>query len=144
MEQAARSGMQNISEGNKQQSLAGYIKLSGVSRGSFEELLKDYLAYARQNKLEIWEKERSIREIGEIGMIWKIIKENPALPNSPNFPDLPNQPEITVNLMITLINQANYLIDKLIISLKEKHEKEGGLTEELYRKRIAYRQTHGS
>ena len=39
MEQAARSGMQNIPEGFKQQSLAGYIKLSGVSRGSLEELL---------------------------------------------------------------------------------------------------------
>ncbi len=62
MEQAGRSGMQNIAEGNKQQSLLGYIKLAGVSRGSLEELLKDYLAFARQNKLEVWEKERVIRE----------------------------------------------------------------------------------
>jgi four helix bundle suffix protein len=41
--------------------------------------------------------------------------------------------------MITLIHQTNYLLDKLIISLKEKHMKEGGLTEELYRKRVEYR-----
>ena len=58
MVQAARSGMQNISEGNKQQGKKGYIKLCGVARGSLEELLKDYLAFARQNRLEIWDRER--------------------------------------------------------------------------------------
>ena len=41
--------------------------------------------------------------------------------------------------MITLVNQANYLVDRLIVSLKEKHMREGGLTEELYRKRKEYR-----
>lgn len=139
MEQAARSGMQNISEGNKQQGLSGYIKLSGVARGSLEELLKDYLAYARQNKILIWEKERAIREIREIGEIWGIIKATPTLPNNPNFPNLPINKEEAVNLLITLINQANYLLDKLISSLKEKHMKEGGLTEKLYQARKKYR-----
>lgn len=142
MEQAARSGMQNILEGSKEESLKSYIKLSGVARASLEELLNDYLSYARQNKIEVWGKDRAIREIREIGKIWEIIKDSPVLPDSPNFPDFPNQPEIAVNLMITLINQANYLIDKLILSLKEKHMKEGGLTEELYRKRVEYRKSH--
>lgn len=140
MEQAARSGMQNIAEGNKQQSLKGYIRLSGVSRGSLEELLKDYLSYARQHQLEIWTRERTIREIREIGEIWERIKKSPALPDSPNFPHLPNDPTQAVNLMITLINQANYLLDQLVVSLRDKHMKEGGLTEELYRKRLEYRE----
>lgn len=109
MEQAARSGMQNISEGYKQQSLSGYIRLSGVSRGSLEELLKDYLSFARQNKLEIWD-----------------------------FPSLPTDLTKAVNLLITLIQQANYLIDKLIESLKEKHAREGGFNENLLKKRLAY------
>lgn len=139
MEQAARSGMQNISEGNKQQSLSGYIKLSGVARGSLEELLNDYMAFARQNKLEVWRKDWVIREIREISEIWGIIKISPTLPNNPNFPDLPQDKEKAVNLMITLINQANYLIDKLIISLKEKHMKEGGLTEKLFSARKKFR-----
>ena len=143
MEQAARSGMQNISEGYKQQGLKGYIKLSGVARGSLEELLKDYLSYARQHKIQIWEKERTKREIREIGEIWEIIRKNPTLPDSPSFPSLPYQPEKAVNLMITLIKQANYLIDKLIVALKEKHMKEGGLTEQLYKKRIEYRKKYG-
>lgn len=142
MEQAARSGMQNVLEGNKEESLKMYIKLAGVSRASLEELLNDYLSYARQNKIEIYNRNKSIREIGEIGKMWEIIKATPTLPNSPNFPYLPDKPEVAVNLMVTIINQANYLIDKLILSLKEKHMKEGGLTEELYRKRVEYRKSH--
>lgn len=139
MEQAARSGMQNIPEGSKQQSLSGYIRLAGVSRGSLEELLKDYLAFARQNKIEIWEKERVIREIREIREIWVIIKKTPTLPNNPDFPNLPIDSEKAVNLLITLVNQANYLLDKLISSLKEKHMKEGGLSEKLYSARKKFR-----
>lgn len=139
MVQAARSGMQNISEGNKQQGLKGYIKLSGIARGSLEELLKDYTAYARQHGIAVWPKDRVIREIREIGVIWKILKQNLTLPDLPHFPDLPNHPDQTINLMITLIHQANYLIDKLIASLKELHKTKGGLTEELYSVRKNYR-----
>lgn len=139
MEQAARSGMQNIPEGYKQQSLAGYIKLSGVARGSLEELLNDYLSYARQNRLEVWDKERAKREIREIWEIWEIIRNNPYLPSQPNFPSLPNNPTQAVNLLITLIQQANFLIDKLIASLKEKHTKEGGFNENLLKRRLEFR-----
>jgi len=75
--------------------------------------------------------------------MWKIqqqtIRGNPTLLDFPRFPSLPSSPDHTVNLLITLIHQANYLIDKLILSLKEKHMKEGDLTEELYKKRIEYR-----
>ncbi len=139
MEQAARSGMQNILEGNKQEGTKGYIKLTGVARGSLEELLKDYIAFARQRKLSIWGKERAIGEIREIGEIWDVIRKTPTLPDSPHFPNLPADIEKTVNLMITLIHQANYLLDKLIVSLKERHRTHGGLTEELYAARKAYR-----
>ena len=136
--QAARSGSRNLPEGYLQQGKKGYIKLGGVSRGSLEELLKDVVAYARQHRLAIWPKEKA-RNIREIGEIWEIIRKYPVLPDNPNFPDLPDNPEVTVNLMITLINQANYLIDKLINSIKEKHRREGGLTEELYQARKNYR-----
>ena len=139
MIQAARSGMTNIAEGATQESLSGYIKLSGVARGSLEELLKDYLSYARQHGIAIWGKDRVIREIREIGEIWEIIRKNPTLPDSPNFPHLPDHPESAVNLMLTLIHQANYLTDKLIKSLEEKHTKEGGFSENLLKKRLDYR-----
>ncbi len=139
MTQAGRSGMQNLAEGNQQEGMRGYIKLGGVARGSLEELLKDYQAFLRQRGLAIWPREKAIGEIREIGEIWVILKKTSTLPDHPNFPNLPDNPEIAANLMITLINQANYLIDKLIVSLKDKHMREGGLTEELYRKRVEYR-----
>ncbi|MEK7577966.1 MAG: four helix bundle suffix domain-containing protein [Patescibacteria group bacterium] len=139
MVQAARSGMQNIAEGYSQESLSGYIKLSGVSRGSFEELLNDYLSFARQRKLALWPKERVIREIGELGEIWEIIRKTKTLPDIPDFPNLPENPEQAVNMMITLIHQANYMISKLIVSLEEKHKREGGFSEKLLKRRLEYK-----
>lgn len=137
--QSARSGTQNIAEGYKQESLAGYIKLAGVARGSLEELLKDCLAFCRQNHLAVWSAEKAKMEIGELREIWEILRRTPTLPDNPDFPDLPNHPERAVNLLITLINQANTLIDRLIESLKEKHKREGGFNEKLYRERKKYR-----
>lgn len=139
MVQSARSGTQNIAEGYQQNSLEGYIKLSGVNRGSLEELLKDYLAFARQHKIPIWGKERSIREIREIGVIWEVLRKNPVLPDNPDFPYLPDNLTKAVNLMITLIYQANYLIDKLKESLEEKFIREGGFRENLFKKRMEWR-----
>src|SRR3989339_2291411 len=56
MIQAARSSKQNIVEGSLEKSLKSYIKLVGVSRASFEELVEDYHDYLRLNKLVLWEK----------------------------------------------------------------------------------------
>lgn len=133
MVQAARSGTTNIAEGNQQASLEGYIKLTGVNRGSLEELLKDFLSYARQNKIPVWEKVRVEREVGKV---WEILKKTPTLPDSPNFPDLPDNPTEAVNLMITFVNQAIYLQKRLEQSLEEKFVREGGFRENLFRKRM--------
>jgi four helix bundle suffix protein len=139
MTQAARSGMQNILEGASQKSLAGYIKLCGVARGSLEELLNDYKSYARQSKISLLKLEEAKGRIREIEEIWKIIKKEKVLPDSPNFPNLPDKPVDTINLMITLINQANYLLDNLIKSLIEKHKTEGGFNENLLKERKRFR-----
>lgn len=136
MVQAARSGTQNIAEGNQQASLEGYIKLTGVNRGSLEELLKDFLAFARQNKVEVWEKEEVVRRVRELGEVWEILKKTPTLPDSPNFPDLPNDLTQAVNLMITLINQAIYLQKRLQQSLEKKFVEKGGFRENLFKKRL--------
>lgn len=53
MTQAARSGKQNIVEGSLEKSLKMNIKLTGVARGSFGELLEDYKDYLHTNKLVI-------------------------------------------------------------------------------------------
>ncbi|MBI2268508.1 MAG: four helix bundle protein [Candidatus Blackburnbacteria bacterium] len=58
MNQAARSGKQNIVEGigQSQTSKSGEIKLLGVAKASFEELLMDFEDYLRQHSLEIYPK----------------------------------------------------------------------------------------
>lgn len=139
MVQAARSGTQNIPEGNQQASLEGYIKLTGVNKASLEELLKDYLAYARQNEIPIWGKAEVVRRVRELGEVWEIINRTPSLPHSPNFPYLPEDPVKAVNLMITLINQAIYLQRRLKESLERKFVAEGGFRENLFKKRIEQR-----
>lgn len=135
MIQAARSGTTNIAEGNQQASLEGYIKLTGINRASLEELLKNFLAFARQNKVPIWGKDRVVREVRELGEVWEILKKTPTLPDSPNFPDLPESLPNTVNLMITLVNQAIYLQKRLGQSLEEKFVQKGGFRENLFRQR---------
>jgi len=59
MVQAARSGKQNITEGNQASgtSKKTEIKLVGVARASLEELLEDYQDFLRQNGHAIWEKD---------------------------------------------------------------------------------------
>lgn len=133
MVQAARSGNTNIAEGNQQASLAGYIKLTGVSHASLEELLKDYLTYARQNGVPVLPKEEAVRKVREVGVVWDILKRNPTLPDSPNFPKLPDSPAEAVNLMITLTYQAIYLQKKLKSSLESKFTESGGFRENLFK-----------
>lgn len=133
MVQAARSGKQNIAEGYLEKSLKMYIKLVGVSRGSLGELLEDYEDYARQNHLTLLPKEeaRVMREIGEI--------REKGSPEVPYIPNLPNNPNRAVSLLITLLNQANYLLDRQSLALEEKFIKEGGYSEKLFRKRLESR-----
>ena len=54
---AARSAKQNIAEGYLQKGVEGRLKLLGVSRGSLEELLNDYLDFLRQRGLKILSKD---------------------------------------------------------------------------------------
>lgn len=133
MEQAGRSGKQNIAEGYLEKSLKMYIKLVGVSRGSFGELLEDYEDYVRQHKIPIWPKEKT-RGMREIREIWANLS-----PDTPFIPNLPSNPEIAVNLLITLLNQENFLLDRQIKSLEEKFLKEGGYSEKLFKKRLQQR-----
>jgi len=143
MVQAARSGMTNIPEGNQQASLEGYIKLTGVSFASLEELLKDYLSFARQNKIPVWGKEEAVRKVREVGIVWEILRETSTLPDSPDFPNLPDSPTKAVNFLITLTNQAIYLQKKLKTSLEEKFVEKGGFRENLFKKRLNYKKQKG-
>lgn len=131
MIQAARSGKQNIAEGYLEKSLKMYIKLLGVSRGSLGELLEDFEDFARQRGIPVWPKERVIRAIWEIREIWGRLS-----PDNPYIPNLPENLEVAVNLLLTLTNQTNYLLDRQIASLEEKFIREGGWSENLFKRRL--------
>jgi four helix bundle suffix protein len=139
MEQASRSGKQNIVEASLEKSLKMNIKLTGVARGSFGELLEDYKDFLRVRDLPIWDKDDqrvlAIRQmrIGTNGT------NKTNLTNKANWSFWTNEPERFANLMITLISKENYLLDQMVRSLEEKFVKQGGYSENLTKKRLLER-----
>ena len=132
MEQAARSGKQNIAEGYLQKSLEGRIKLLGVARGSLEELLNDYLDFLRQRNLKLWQKEEN-----EAKAVRRLAYNQ--YKNYNNYKIYIEPPEKAANAMICLINQTNQLLDQKLRWTEEKFVQEGGFRENLFKKRMAYR-----
>ncbi len=131
MEQAARSGKQNIAEGYTMQSLEGYIKLCGVAEGSVKELAADYEDFLRQRKLVTWPKDdERIRAFRDFRAVW-------VVPNRPNTPNLPTSPEEAANMLLTFCQMETFLLKRQIDSLKEKFINEGGFRENLFKQRLA-------
>ncbi len=133
MEQAARSGKQNIAEGYLQKSLEGRIKLLGVARGSLEELLNDYLDFLRQRGLKLWDKESSSAKA-----VRSLVYNN--YNSYKNYKSYMVKGEDAANAAICLINQTNALLDQKLRWLEEKFVNEGGFRENLFRKRMERKQ----
>lgn len=137
MIQAARSLKQNIAEGYLEKSLKSYIKLLGVANASLEELLEDYCDFLRQRKLLIWDKDDPrVKKFREFRVFWDFEKS----PNSPNTPSLSINSEEAANFILTIGHLESFLLSKQIKSLEEKFIKEGGYTENLFKKRLSFRQ----
>ena len=133
MVQAARSGKQNIVEGSTERtSQKSELKLLGVARASFQELLEDYEDFLRQRNLPQWDKNHPVAE--EVRRL--VYKANRTYQTYKSYLE---NPESAANTIICLINQTNYLLDNQIKSLEAKFIKEGGYTEKLFNKRIAYK-----
>ena len=134
MEQAARSGKQNIVEGSMASgtSKKTELKLLGVSRASFEELLADYEDFLRQNNLNIWPKSHPetlrIRKLSHMPYKSYI-----------TYTTYLNSPEPAANCAISLIHQTNFLLDRQIRSVEQEFLTHGGLTERLYHARSKYK-----
>lgn len=140
MVQAARSGKQNILEGSQASgtSKETEIKLVGVARASLEELLEDYKDYLRLRKAAMWRKDSKealfVRRLGSR-------KDVSYETYGTYFETRP--PEVVANILICLIHQANYLLDRLKRKLEADFLKEGGLRERMTRARIAARARSG-
>lgn len=135
IEQAARSGRQNIAEGSEasRTSKETEIKLTNVAKASLEELLLDYEDYLRQHNLPQWDKahSRSIR-------LREYLKSDDFMNAPSKFADRLNAEEYC-NLCITLINQTTYLLRRLIERQQQQFLEQGGIKEQMYRARVNYR-----
>jgi len=123
MEQAARSGKQNISEGYAQQDYRGKLKLMKIARGSLEELLNDYQDFLRQKGLKLWEKDNArAKEVRDL-----VYKDYNHYKNYNRYNDYKvylDKPEEAANAMICLLNQTNAMINQKIRWIEESLSKE--------------------
>lgn len=131
MVQAARSGRQNIAEGN----VAGTtsreteIKLTNVARASLHELLLDYEDFLRHHKLQLWadgdarslQAHRFCRSHNDTADYMPRIEVRSA--------------ETVANIAIILLRQCDILLTGLIERLKADFLEKGGIKEEMFRAR---------
>lgn len=153
MVQAARSGVRNISEGSgaAATSRKTEMKLTNVARASLnDELLKDYKSFLMQNGLRVWHKDSP-----EALTMRERLKHDVA-------PDLPPvragmvpltglaglaqfvgqaEPELAGNAMLCAVNQAAYLLKRLLEQQGREFAEQGGFTERLYATRVQARAT---
>ena len=144
MEQAARSGKQNIVEGVSfgQTSKKGEIKLLGVAKSSFEELLADFEDYLRQNNLPIYPKSDSkIAAFRQTGYRLSHLRNLSNLGNLIEKPILPGLAKNDANFLLTLCHQVTYLLDRQVKAAEDKFITEGGYSENLFQRRLSQLKT---
>lgn len=135
MVQAARSGKQNIAEGNQAAATSSEteIKLTNVAKASLEELLDDYEDYLRVRKLPQWDKQHPRFE-----RMRQYTRSEEIKSNYDEKVQHMNDEEIA-NLCITLIHQAIYMLHKLLQTMQQRFVTEGGIKERMFQARINYR-----
>jgi len=139
MQQASRSGKQNIVEGISEISTSLQINLVAVSKASYLEFLEDYKDYLSRNRFKVWDKnDPSLSVIRFSSTTYQTYLTYKILPIS--IKKLLTQPESFCNLMITLLNnQETYMLDKFVKTLESQFIKTGGYGENLTKKRLDFR-----
>ena len=140
MIQAARSGKQNIAEGNQAAATSSEteIKLTNVAKASLEELLDDYEDYLRVRNLQQWGKPHPRYE-----KMRKYARSEEIKKDYASKIRLMNDEEIA-NLCITLIHQATYMLHKLLETMQRRFVTEGGIKERMYQSRVNFRNSNKS
>ncbi|MEK7212573.1 MAG: four helix bundle suffix domain-containing protein [Patescibacteria group bacterium] len=129
MVQAARSGKQNIAEGSANPtSEKSELKLLGVARASFQELLEDYEDFLRQRGLRQWDKESQFAQL---------VRQLAYGTNRSytTYKSYMSDPEVAANCALCLIHQVNFLLDRQIRSAESQFVRQGGYTEKLAHRR---------
>ena len=110
------------------------IKLTGIARGSLEELLEDYRDFLRSRHLEEWSKDHPyvtrLRKLNrQPGANYETLRKGIEHPN----------PEICANVIIGLIKVTSYLVDQQLRRLERDFLTQGGLRERMTRARLIER-----
>jgi restriction system protein len=136
MVQAARSGNKNIAEGSQASGTSKKmeLKLVGVARASFEELLGDYQDFLRQHGLAEWGKNHPISSV----VRRLAYAQNRSYGTYRSYIE-DATPEMAANTMLCLVHQTNYLLDQQLRQLEQAFLKSGGFTERLYKARQSNR-----
>ena len=132
MLQAARSGKQNIAEGNRAAatSTETEIKLTNVAKASLEELLIDYQDYLRTRNKLLWDASNPRYEkMRAYAASELIFDQYHSLLHKYND-------EALANLCITLIHQTSFLLYRLLEKQEKNFLKEGGIKERMYQARL--------
>lgn len=140
MKQAARSGKQNIAEGNEASatSMETGIKLMNVARASLKELQEDYEDYLRTHEgKRIWESQESRCRVAR--------EWCKAHSRSEDYMKVCHQrdDETVANIALILIHQTTYLLHRLIERLKNDFLQNGGIKEQMSTARRNWREEHG-
>ena len=136
MNQAARSGKQNIVEGCEAAltSSETEIKLVNVGRSSFQELREDYEDYLKKHGLPIWDKEHPRYE-----KMVEFCRKNNAFED---YKDLANS--IDAEAFCNMAKSLCHITDRMFYSYLKKLEDEflkyGGIRERMHAARTGYRQ----
>ena len=133
MVQAARSGRQNIAEGSRAAGTSKNteLKLTNVARASLEELLLEYEDFLRQRNLKLWPK-----EFPQAQTIRKLCYNYPSYASYRSYLQ---EAESAANMLICLIHQTNYLLDRQLAKLSADFVQQGGFNERMHQKRREYR-----
>ena len=135
MIQAARSCKQNIAEGSAASgtSKETELKLTNVARATLDELCEDYLDYLKSHDSAEWSPRCREKVYAR-----KFSTEHNDWPDWKGLCE--SRPAETVaNLMIVVIQQTKYLLDKMIARQEADFKKFGGVRERMHAVRTAAR-----
>lgn len=153
MTQAARSGVQNIAEGSgaSATSKKTELKLTNVARASLEELRLDYEDYLRQHHAGQWSpahplyREFVALRVGTKRQFREFVRKatdgnglqqtttDGGIAASVEARCCPLKSVVAANATLLLLRSADYLLLRQIQRLAADFEKNGGITERLYR-----------
>lgn len=140
MVQAARSGRQNIAEGSRASATSSQteLRLVSVARASLDELLLDDEDFLRQRRYRQWQKDdpeaRAVRGLAQQQSADSTAAFGPYTPWLFHA-----DPAVVANTAISLIHQANYLLDRQIAALERQFIEGGGYSERLAAARLEHR-----